>query len=54
MVTIKTTVTGNKYQMGESKGGQTTDMPSKNTDTLRAGGAQFSCRCPTTKSAILE
>ena len=39
MVTIKTTVTGNGYQMGESKGGQTTDMPSRNTDTLRLGQA---------------
>ena len=51
MVTIKTTVTGSGYQMGESKGGRTTDMPSRNTDTLRAGSAQFSCRCPATKTS---
>ena len=42
MVTIKTTVIGNGSQMGESKGGRTTDMPSRNTDTLRLGQAPSS------------
>ena len=42
MITIKNTVTGNGYQMGESKGGRTTDMPSRNTDTLRLGQASSS------------
>ena len=53
MVTIKTTVTGNKYQTCESNGGRTTDMPSRNTDTLsnREGSAQFSCRFPGTKTS---
>ena len=37
MVAIKTTVIGNGSQMDESKGGRTTDMPSRNTDTLRLG-----------------
>ena len=37
--------------MGESKGGRTTDMPSRNTDTHRAGSAQFSCRSPATKAS---
>ena len=53
MVTIKTTVIGNGSHMGESKGGRTTDMPSRNTDTLsnREGSAQFSCRFPGTKTS---